>query len=71
MAEDEAVDPVVLSSALERALRMVADKPRVNILTTDLAQGVIAAAERRLREDRVIGLMALQHVSISAKRRGA
>jgi hypothetical protein len=67
MAEDEAFDPVVLSRAFELAFRRSPDKPRVNILTSDLARGVIAAAERRLREKRAIALIALQHV-ISAKR---
>jgi uncharacterized protein with ACT and thioredoxin-like domain len=64
MGEQDAVEAVVFSRALERAIRMVPNKPRADILTSDLVEGIVAAAERGLREERELALMALQHFGI-------
>lgn len=52
----------VMSRALERALRALPDKPRLDITTNDLLLGVLAAATEGIRDERILAKRALEHV---------
>jgi hypothetical protein len=54
-----------MSRALERALRALPNKPRVDITTHDLLQGVLAAATEGIRDERILAKRALERVGVS------
>jgi hypothetical protein len=58
------LEEILLCRALECALRLVPNKPRLDILTSDLAAGVIAAAERGVRDETALAHCALELVGI-------
>jgi hypothetical protein len=55
----------VMSRALERALRALPNKPRVDITTNDLLLGVLAAATEGIRDERILARRALERVGVS------
>ena len=57
----------VMSRALERALRALPNKPRVDITTNDLLLGVLAAATEGIRDERMLARRALERVGISQR----
>ena len=54
----------VMSRALERALRALRNRSRSNIATSDLAEGVLAAATEGIRDERVLAKRALERVGV-------
>jgi hypothetical protein len=57
----------VMSRALERALRALRNRSRSNIATSDLAEGVLAAATEGIRDERVLAKRALERVGVAAE----
>jgi hypothetical protein len=56
-----------MSRALERALRALRNRSRSNIATSDLAEGVLAAATEGIRDERVLAKRALERVGVAAE----
>lgn len=56
----------VMSRALERALRALPNKPRSDIATSDLADGILAAAVDGIRDETILAKLALERVGIAA-----
>lgn len=54
----------VMSRALERALRALRNRSRSNIATSDLAEGVLAAATEGIRDERILAKRALERVGV-------
>ena len=55
----------VMSRALERAMRAIPNKPRSDIATRDLAEGVLAAATEGISDEAILAERALRRVGIS------
>jgi hypothetical protein len=54
----------VMSRALERAMRAIPNKPRMDIATRDLADGVLAAATEGISDETILAERALERVGI-------
>lgn len=55
----------VMSRALERAIRAIPDKPRSDIATSDLTEGVLAAVIEGISDEVMLAERALERVGVS------
>lgn len=60
-----------MSRALERAIRAIPDKPRPDIETAHLVEGVLAAVREGVRDETEIAERALERVGVLASKRAS